>query len=103
MRVSSLQIKVHQLFLHTSSLRGNTLIKQQLVLNFRDGTPFDSRGMGNNGIQIELFVVYLFRNPQRLILIECVKQLLFLFRDHHSCFLAAKVLFFLIFFPLNRT
>ena len=51
------QVQIHHLFWNGLSFRGDSLVKQQLVFNFRHRRAFDGRGMGNERVEIELLSI----------------------------------------------
>lgn len=48
----------------------DTFVEQELVFYFRDRAAFDGGGMGNNGIEIEFLVIYLFRDTRFIVFFE---------------------------------
>ena len=57
--IGMLQIKIHQLLYQGFTFSRNTFIKEQLILYFRHSRTFYGSRVCNDGIQIELIVIYL--------------------------------------------
>ena len=68
--IGCFQVEIHHLFLQGASLGCDALIKQELILYLRHGTAFNGCGMGNKRIEIELLVVYLLGDAQRMMLFK---------------------------------
>ena len=102
--IRAFQIQVHHLLRDGLTFRRDALVKEHLVFNLRHGGSFDCRGMGDNGIQIELTVIYLRVDTEPPILryqvndfINCWHYLTtFLRKDR--LFLLLFQIFFLLFF-----
>ena len=68
--VGIFQVKVHQLLNHGFTFCGNALVKQKLSFNFSHCAALNSRGMGDNWVEIEFVVIYLIRYSQFFVLLK---------------------------------
>ena len=68
--ISLFQVQVHELFHHRLSFCSDAFVKEELILYLGYGGTFDSCGVGDDGVQIKLFMVYLVLYAQLLIFLQ---------------------------------
>ena len=96
--VGHFQIKIHHLFRHRALTTGDTFVKQQLVFNLCHCRTFNSCGVRNDGVQIELLVIYLVQYAQFLVALEQLQQhcLVFLFHTSHNYYFNRKSYYYCV-------
>ena len=70
--IGCLEVKVHILFFNTFPFDADPLVEHDLVLDLRDCRTLHRRGMRDEGVQIELVVIYLLVDAQSPIFIDDV-------------------------------
>ena len=68
--ISLFQVQVHELFHHRLSFCSDAFVKEELILYLGYGGTFDGCGVGDDGVQIKLFMVYLVLYAQLLIFLQ---------------------------------
>ena len=89
--VGILEVEVHQLFQHGALAGGDALVEEQLRLHLGHRAAFNGSGMHNDGVQIELVVVYLRGDAQLAMAVEQLQQFVPVLIRHYNVNFSAKI------------